>query len=168
MFGVFLLAVATITYVRLLRIWEHESSYPCIPGCISIDVHSCMLEVCLVTALCALCSASVLALPNLASLVLHSVRPQLIFRAPQPRIMSDVFTRDFVFVYLLSGRGVACDFCRVSLVTSVPVSLVTSQSLPLQNAAVSCSWLCTWRDSLSWPTHGFSAPRAVQLWDRKR
>ena len=66
------------------------------------------------------------------------------------------------------GRGVACDFCRVSLVTSVPVSLVTSQSLPLQNAAVSCSWLCTWRDSLSWPTHGFSAPRAVQLWDRKR
>ena len=35
------------------------------------------------------------------------------------------------------GRGVACDFCRVSLVTSVPVSLVTSQSLPLQNAAMS-------------------------------
>ena len=69
---------------------------------------------------------------------------------------------------LRDGRGVACDFCRVSLVTSVPVSLVTSQSLPLQNAAVSCSWLCTWRDSLSWPTHGFSAPRAVQLWDRKR
>ena len=35
------------------------------------------------------------------------------------------------------GRGVACDFCRVSLLTSVPVSLVTSQSLPLQNAAMS-------------------------------
>ena len=49
------------------------------------------------------------------------------------------------------GRGVACDFCRVSLVTSVPVSLVTSQSLPLQIAAVSLLadlWL-PWRPFLA-------------------
>ena len=51
----------------------------------------------------------------------------------------------------LRGRGVACDFCRVSLVTSVPVSLVTSQSLPLQIAAVSLLadlWL-PWRPFLA-------------------
>ena len=51
----------------------------------------------------------------------------------------------------LEGRGVACDFCRVSLVTSVPVSLVTSQSLPLQIAAVSLLadlWL-PWRPLLA-------------------
>ena len=49
------------------------------------------------------------------------------------------------------GRGVACDFCRVLLVTSVPVSLVTSQSLPLQIAAVSLLadlWL-PWRPFLA-------------------
>eukprot|EP00439_Symbiodinium_sp_Y106_P077239 s403_g16.t1 len=50
-----------------------------------------------------------------------------------------------------AGRGVACDFCRVSLVTSVPVSLVTSQSLPVQIAAVSLLadlWL-PWRPFLA-------------------
>ena len=42
---------------------------------------------------------------------------------------------------LTMGRGVACDFCRVSLVTSVPVSLVTSQSLPYKMLQCRDFWI---------------------------